>query len=422
MAVLRNRGFAAFFVAAAISNGGAWMQTVAVPALLFDLTRQATWLGYASMATLIPAVIITPYAGVLSDRVSRRKILIVTQLTQMATAFTMWGLFRADALTPWRILSLGFLGGIAAGFQSSAWQSFIPMLVAPRDMLQAIKLNSTQFTLARAIGPGFAGVVVAAWGTGAAILINAITFPLVIAVLVFANPRQNSVASRHDSIPAALRSGGRYVWDHYPIRLAVLVAFVSAACGQSIQHVSAAISSRVFDRPSTDNAGLLTALGLGALAAAALHSGVGSRWRRSRLAVLSLTLYTLSTAIVAATSNYTMGLIGYFVGGVGHLTMAIVLNAVIQGRVPDEVRGRAVSFYIFGVLLGIPVGSFGLGRLGDTFTMRSALWVDAAVMAGISGLLVVRGSLNAFDGDGAGQHDGAGNEEGERSATTAADD
>jgi MFS family permease len=399
LAVLRHCGFAAFFVAATISNGGSWMQTVAVPALLFDLTKQATWLGYSSMAILIPAVILTPYAGVLSDRISRRKILIVTQLVQMSTALAMWALFRADALTPWRILGLGFVGGIAAGFQSSAWQSFIPLLVPPKDMLQAIKLNSTQFTLARAIGPGFAGIVVATWGTGAAILINALTYPLVIGVLVFAHPRENSVVSREESVGVALRSGGRYVWDHYPIRLAVLIAFISAVCGQSMQHVSAAVSSRLFDRPSTDNAGLLTALGLGALAAAALHSGMGSRWRLSQLATLSLALYTTATALVAATSNYVIGMFGYFVSGVGHLTMAIVLNTVIQGRVPDAMRGRAVSFYIFGILLGIPIGSFALGLIGDAFSMRAALWSDVVVMSTVGGVLVACGALKAFDRD-----------------------
>jgi MFS family permease len=399
--VLRHRGFTAFFIAAAVSNGGSWMQTVAVPALLFDLTKQATWLGYASMATLIPAVVLTPYAGVLSDRVSRRKILIATQLLQMAAAFSLWSLYRADALTPWRIIGLGLVTGVAAGFQSSAWQSFIPLLVPPRDMLHAVRLNSMQFNLARAIGPGFAGIVVRTWGTGAAILVNTVTFPLVIAVLVFAKTRENSVASRSDSVLDSLRAGGRYVWQHHPIRLAILVACLSSMCGQSLQHVSAAISSRMFDRASTDNAGLLTALGLGALGASALQAVFGNRVKRSQSAQLALVLFITSTALIAATSNYTIGVIGYAIAGFGHLTMAMALNTLIQGTVPDEIRGRAVSYYLFGVLLGIPVGAFALGRLGDIFSMRTAVWVDVAALVVITSVLVVRGSLRAFDVEGA---------------------
>jgi MFS family permease len=263
--------------------------------------------------------------------------------------------------------------------------------------MDAVKLNSVQFTLARAIGPGFAGVVVATWGTGAAILINAITFPLVIAVLVMSSPRENSVASRSDSVKDALIDGGKYMWSHRPIRLAVFVGFFAACCGQSLQQISAAISSRMYDRPSTDNAGLLTALGIGALAASGFQALAGDRVRRSRLAGVALGSYIVGASTIAATANYTVGLIGFFIGGFAHLTMAIVLNTSLQSNVPDEMRGRTMSYYLFGVLLGIPVGAYVLGRIGDIFSMRTAMWVDVAVLTALSCVLVGRRLLGVFD-------------------------
>ncbi len=102
---------------------------------------------------------------------------------QMAIAATLWVLYSADVISPWWIVFLGFLNGVATGFQTAAWQSFVPLLVPRENLLDAVKLNSVQFTMARAIGPAFAGATVKAWGTGAAILANTLTYGLVIAAL-----------------------------------------------------------------------------------------------------------------------------------------------------------------------------------------------------------------------------------------------
>ena len=373
------------------------MQTVALPALVFDLTHRATWIGYASMASLMPAVLLTPYAGVLCDRVSRRKILIITQVVQMTSALVLWSGFRSGSLTPQRILALSLVNGIASGFQTAAWQSFVPLLVPREDMIGAVKVNSMQYNLARALGPGFAGIVIRTWGTGAAFLINAVTYPLVIAVLVVANPRANAVAAKAMSVKAALASGGRYVWRHRALRLAVILATLNSLCGQALQHTSAAIAARIFGRPSTDNAGLLMALGFGSILSTLLSGVWGRHLRRSRQVAAGLSCYLACAVAITATSSYTVGLIAYFVGGFGHLLIAVALNTMIQGYVPDDMRGRAVSYYILGVLVGIPVGTFLLGRAADAFGMRWAVAGDAAVMAVVLGVVLVRGSMSVFD-------------------------
>jgi len=117
------------------------MQLVAVPALLYDLTDSSTWLGVSSMASLIPAVFLTPYAGVLADRISRRRILLITQVVQMTTAFVLWTMYLTGSIRPGLIVALGLFGGISTGFQTAAWQSFVPLLVPPDEMLDAVKLH-----------------------------------------------------------------------------------------------------------------------------------------------------------------------------------------------------------------------------------------------------------------------------------------
>jgi MFS family permease len=229
---LRHPRFRAFFVAASISNAAAWMQLVAVPALLYDLTGQATWLGLSTVATLVPAVILTPWAGVLSDRRNRRHILLVTQTVQMVATFALWALYASGQVTPGAIIATGFVSGLAAGVQTSAWQSFIPSLVPAADVADAVRLNSVQFTVARALGPAAAGVVVAWLGTGAAIFANGATYLLVIGVLLVIRTRPNATSDRTQSSRRALSDGARWVWHHRGVRLAALLALFSATVSQ----------------------------------------------------------------------------------------------------------------------------------------------------------------------------------------------
>jgi MFS family permease len=290
-------------------------------------------------------------------------------------------------------VTIGLIGGVATGFQTSAWQSFVPLLVPADELLDAVKLNSVQFTLARALGPALAGAVVGTLGTGAAILINALTYTLVIGALLISRPRQMMSPSSHGRVSAVLREGGRFVWRNRPLRLAVFLAFITSMCGQSLQHIAPAIANQIFDRPSTDNAGLLVALGIGALVSSVMSVAIGDRLERSQRVLIALILFAASTALIPLSSSYTVGLIAYFIGGLAHLQSAVALNTLIQGAVPDHLRGRTMSFYVLGILAGIPIGAFVLGRLGDVFSMRTAVTIDAAVFVILVVLLITRGWL-----------------------------
>jgi MFS family permease len=378
---LRHRRFAIFWVAASISNGANWMQIVAVPAVIFSITRSATWLGAISFATLVPAVILTPFAGVLADRYSRRGILIITQTAQMVVAFAMWGLWLSGHLRPWPVFALSLLGGVATGVQTAVWQSFVPLLVPREEMLNAVRLNSLQFTLARAIGPGFAGIVLTTWGPGAAIFLNAATYALVIAALVFVRVRESYTSKSGEPVREQLRGGASLVWQTPKLRLAVTIAFLSAIFGQSIQHQAAAVSQKVFGHDPKDSATLLTALGLGALAAAVVLAVSGERVPRRVHVRVALGAYTMGVVLVTLSTTFAVGIAGYAVSGFAHLTMATALNTAIQGTVSDEFRGRVTSAYVLGILAGIPLGSLLLGVVADTVGMRPALVIGAMVFA-----------------------------------------
>ena len=395
--IFRNRDFALFFTAAAISNGGSWMQLIAVQALLFDLTNSGSWLGLSTVVTLVPALLLTPYAGVLADRLSRQSILRTTQTVQMAMAFALWALYVSDIVTPWWIIIIGFVNGVATGFQTSAWQSFVPLLVPDDEMLQAVRLNSVQFTMARAIGPAFGGLVVRFGGIGAAIMCNAVTYLLVIAVLVIVRPRANLTTARSRRVIEGLVQGAKYIWHRRPLRLAVFLALAASTFGQSIQYVASALSERLYHHSSEGNAGLLTALGVGAVISSVVAIRMGDRLRRSTQALCAFLLFAVGVGLLPLTHSYAIGQVGYFIAGVGHLQIAVALNTLIQGTVPDEYRGRALSFYLLGVLAGIPIGTQLIGSLGDIIGFRTTLLLDAAAFVVVIAWLVGSGWWRDLD-------------------------
>ena len=395
--IFRNRDFSLFFTAAAISNGGSWMQLIAVQALLFDLTDSGSWLGLSTVVTLVPALLLTPYAGVLADRVSRQSILRLTQTMQMTMALTLWVLYVTDVVTPWWIILIGFVNGVATGFQTSAWQSFVPLLVPDDEMLQAVRLNSVQFTMARAIGPAFGGIVVKFGGIGAAIMCNAVTYLLVIAALVIVRPRANVTTARDRRVIEGLMQGARYIWHRRPLRLAVFLALAASTFGQSIQYVASALSERLYHHSSEGNAGLLTALGAGAVLSSVVAIRWGDRLRRSTQALCAFALFAIGVGLLPLSHSYVVGQVGYFIAGIGHLQIAVALNTLIQGTVPDEYRGRALSFYLLGVLAGIPIGTQLLGSLGDVIGFRVTLVLDAAAFVVVTALLVGSGWWRDLD-------------------------
>ena len=361
--VLRNRNFAVFFGAAVVSNSGTWMQQVAVFALIYDMTgHRGTWLGIVSLASALPMTVLTPVAGVLADRLPRRLILIVTQIVQAAAAFALWLLYLSDSLTSWRIVGLVFVGGIAGGFQMAAWQAFVPTLVPRSQLVEAVRLNSLQFTVSRALGPSIGAILVSFWGIGPAIFINAITYLLVVAAILVTHANQ-VIAKGDRRFVAELIEGARYVMGNSILRLIVLFAFFLSLSGQSIAAIGAAVAFRLYGHDAEDNAWLITALGIGALVMSVYVLLVAARFRRTVLTKVGIAIYAVGLALIPLTTNFGVGLIAYGICGLAHVLVGTSLNTFVQASVPDEIRGRAMSFYLLGIMLGFPVGALLIGRV-----------------------------------------------------------
>lgn len=382
LGAFRHRDFRLFWSTALLSNSAAYMQFIAVPALLKEITGSNTWLGAAAIASMIPATALTPFAGILADRVPRRLILIVTQLSQMAFALAFFVLYLTDLLTPWRMLGLLLCTGVISGIQVPAWQSFVPTLVPREALVDAVRLNSVQFQASRAIGPALGALAVGLLGIGAAFFINAVSYVPVVAAIIITRPRQTIVDRERTKIRADLVEGYRYTWGSTALRRTVITAFMVSVLGQSMVQLAAGIATDVYGRDSTSNAGLVAAMGVGSLITGCWIIVRGERVARSSLATWGLAGYVIGVALIGATTNFTVGILAFLICGLAHIPVSTSLNTFIQSAVPDEIRGRVVSFYLLGVMLGMPVGSMILGRLSDVFGMREVLFVNALVFAG----------------------------------------
>jgi MFS family permease len=397
---LRNRNFAVFFGAAVISNSGTWMQQVAVFALVYDLSgHRGAWLGLVSLAGSLPMIVLTPVAGVLADRLPRRMIITVTQLVQASAAFMLWLLYLGDDLTTWRIVGLVFVGGVAGGFQMAAWQAFVPTLVPRSQLVEAVRLNSVQFTVSRALGPSVGAVMVSVWGIGAAIFTNAVTYLLVVGAIFVSHANQVIPTKGGRRFVAELVEGARYVMSNSILRLIILFAFLLSLSGQSIAAIAAAVAFRLYGHDAKDNAWLITALGAGSLMMSIYVLLAAARFRRTVLTKIGVAIYTVGLALIPLTTNFGVGLIAYGICGFAHILVATSLNTFVQASVPDEVRGRAVSFYLLGVMLGFPLGALVIGRVGDAIGFREVMVFNVIVFSVLTFLLTHLREYSNIDHD-----------------------
>ncbi len=381
LGALKHRDFALFWSAALISNAANWMQQFTVPFIMYDMTASNTWVGAAAFTSLFPAVGLAPVAGVLADRFSRQRVMALTLCVHTLACAAFALLWMTGQLTPWRILGLNLVIGIALGIQASSWQALVPLLVPASSLLSAIRLNSAQFTASRAIGPLAGAALLKFVGAGSVFIANAATYALLIVVIVAVRPREvaQPVGQR---LGAFLRAGFSYVRRRSSLLQAVVTGFVMAYFGGALLHLAAGLAIEDYEVGETGLAGLITAAGVGSVVGSALIIAYGDRVNRSLLARWGLALYAAAALVAVATTSYPVGLAGYFVSGVAHVCVAISMNSAMQSQVAEDMRGRALSLYIMGVFAGWPLGALVGGWIGDHLGLRLVFALNGLMLVG----------------------------------------
>jgi MFS family permease len=375
---LRHRNFRLLFIGAFLSNVGTWMQAIALSWYVFLLTHSAFWVSFVTFVNFIPTVL-SPIGGVYTDRLDRKRILLATQSFMMMDAALLATLAWLHHATLFTVLALTFGQGLAFALNGPTWQAFVPSLVPPEAMVNAISLNSAQFSLARVVGPAVAGVVIASYSAGAALVftVNAVSFLTVIGALMMMRTRPVVVAER-ERVRDLLRTGLAYTWENRRIRAmiaAIAVVSFFAAPAASLLPVFAA---KVYGRGAGTYGSLAAALGVGSVAGALTLGRLGNRIGR-RVVALAATSAGVSLLLFGAVRSYAAGLILMFLFGAAYLLVISGTNSDIQLAVDDRLRGRVISVWMLAFGVTYPVGSLLAGVAASVWGAPTTVVAGAVV-------------------------------------------
>ncbi|RNI31310.1 MFS transporter [Rufibacter latericius] len=371
---LKYRNYRLFFMGQSISLIGTWMQQIAMSWLVYRLTDSVFLLGMVSFANQIPSFLLGPFAGVISDRFNRHRVLLLTQFLFLLEASILAALVLTDTITIHYILALGVFAGIVNAFDMSARQALVVQLVEKReDMSNAIALNSSMFNMARLVGPSVAGGIIATLGEGVCFLINALSYLAVLTSLLLMRLPVMERKVQDTQVLKSLGEGFRYAFGFAPIRdILVLIATLSLF-GMPFTVLMPAIARDVLGGDASTLGLLMGASGVGAL--------IGALYLASRKSVLGLGRVIVGASVLfgvgligfALSKTMLLSMVGIFVVGLGMILRMASSNTLLQTIVDDDKRGRVMSFYSMAFMGMAPIGSLLAGwvaeRIGVAYTL-----------------------------------------------------
>lgn len=378
-APLQTPIYLAFWTASLASNLGTWIHEVGAGWLMTDLAPSPQMVAAVRTAMSLPIVFLAVPAGVLADRIDRRKLLILTQLGLLSITLLLAALTKWELISPWGLLACTFVIGLGMVLHIPTWQASVPELVPRSQLSRAIALGSISFNLARAIGPAVGGLLIAAAGVWIAFAANALSFAGVIIVLLCWQ-RQGSESTRGMSFARSLHHGVRFAWRREQMRHVLVGVFLFVVPASVMWSLLPLIVS---ERLGWDAGGfgfLYSMIGVGAVAAAYILPGLVDRFGRDRAIAMAmigfaLGLWGLSQATMATTVVPVMLLLG----ACWMITLT-TLNTSAQMTLPKRMRARGMGCYIASMALSMSIGSLVWGFLAETTTLVTALMTAAATM------------------------------------------
>ena len=396
---LANPNYRLYFFGQFGSQTGAWLQRTAQAWLvLVDLRGSPADLGLLTALQFAPIMVLTLFAGVIADRFSKRRLMFVIQTVSTVQAVAMAALTLSGVVQLWHVYVLAFILGVVSAFDFPTRQSFVGELVSREELQSAIGLNSSVFNGARILGPGFGGVVIAAWGTGWCFALNAVSFLAVLVSLALLDTRSLHEVRRppRAALWTQLADGLRYAARQPRLSFAIGVLAFIGTFGYNFGVVLPLLATQALGLDSVGFGSLNTAMGVGALIAAL---GVVARLTPTDAKVLVAGGLFSVLLLVAAFVAWPVVLLVLVLLGVANVTYSAMTNTTLQLNSDEEYRGRVLSLYTLLFAGTTPIGGALTGWLADRWGIRDAL----AIEAGVCILAVVLGAayLRVRHADGA---------------------
>lgn len=388
-ASLKFWNYRLWFAGALVANVGTWMQRVAQDWLvLTDLTNESGFaVGVVTALQFIPMMLLSPMAGLLADRLPRRKLLIFTQSAMGVLAAALGTLVILDWAQLWHVYMFATALGLITALDNPVRQTFVAEMVPEHRLANAVALNSASFNAARLVGPGIAGLLIAAVGTGPMFIINAVSFGATIFSLVYMRQKELHILPAVPRARGQIREGLRYIRTRSDLVVIMSIMGVVSALGLNFQLTSGLMAKVEFGKDAGEYGILGSILAIGSLGGALLAA---RRERpRVRLVVGAAFGFGVASLAMASMPTYeTYAAASVFVG-LFSLTMMTSANAAIQMSVAPEMRGRVMSIYMMVFLGSTPIGAPLVGWIGETLGPRWSIGVGAVasiVVAVVGGI------------------------------------
>ncbi len=373
---LRHRNFRLFFVGQLISLVGTWMQSVAQAWLVLTLTNSAFYVGLVGALGSLPVLLFALHAGTVADRMSKLKLIIMTQTASMILAFILAGLVYAHVVTVWHIVVLAALLGVVSAFDVPGRQSFFVEMVGKEDLMNAIALNSSAFNVTRVLGPAVAGILIGKLGVGMCFLLNGISFLAVIAALFAIRlPPYRPPALTPSSTWAHIREGLSYVrHDRRMLTIVVNIAVLSIL-GYPFLVLMPVVARDVLGRGAMEFGWMSSAVGLGALSGALVLATFSRQLPKGRVLRDAATAFGVVLAAYALARSLPLVLILLTMTGFAMIISTATTNTVLQTLTPDHLRGRTMSVFTLAFVGMGPIGAFQAGYFAEKFGAPATMLV-----------------------------------------------
>ncbi|GAA4660801.1 MFS transporter [Arthrobacter cryoconiti] len=373
---------------ALVSNIGTWMQRVAQDWLVLTVLthNSGTAAGITTGLQFLPIIFLGPFAGLLGDRVNKRKLLLCTQAAMGFCALLLGLLVVTNQVELWHVYVLAFVLGVASAFDAPSRQAFVSEVVAKADVPNAVALNSASFNLARLAGPGVAGLVIALFGTGPAFLINAASFLAVIVSLWRMRVSELQPVMKVPRGKGQIREGFAYIRQRPDLMMIMVLVFMVGTFGMNFQITNALMATTVFHLGPGEYGLLGSVMAIGTLAAALM----AARRKNMRMVYIvgGALAFGLTVAVAAFMPSYVLYALALIPVGLAALTFMNACNTTVQLTTDAAMRGRVLAVYMVVLQGGTPIGAPLVGWIATEYGARWSLGIGA-VVAVVSALVAL---------------------------------
>jgi len=383
---LRHRNYRLYFIGQLTSLAGTWMQSAAQAWLVLGLTNSSLMLGVVSFAQFLPILLVGLFAGVVVDRIDRRRMLLGTQTLLMLSAFMLAGLTWSGTVRVWHVIALAAFNGTVSSFDMPGRQSLVVEMVGYEDLANAIALNSMMFNSARMLGPAAAGILIAWLGIGTCFFLNGISFLAVIWSLYLMVIPARTIAGRGTAMFKQLREGLEYVWRHRPIFQQMALAAISNGFGYQYLVLVPLFARNVLHGGAGTYGALVAIQGLGSvIGAATLAWRVTTSGIRTHL-IAGLLISAVGIVAFGVSPWIGLSLAAQLIIGAGLTNFRASNNTLVQLFVSDDLRGRVMSTYQLAAVGLTPIGALAVGYLGTALGPRQAVLICGTItlMCGVT--------------------------------------